>query len=210
LRVGPFTIVRRYKYVEIESGKRSDRPQLAAALALCRATGAVLVVAKLDRLARDVDFLRRCVADAGDAGILFCDLPDLPPGAAGRLMLTVMGSIAEFEAGRISERTRAALQAAKARGKKLGNPNLKPGDAAAASAARAARVARSQENAVRTLPFIAAARAAGCRTLAEVAEAMMARGIRAPSGRERWHPSTVLEVERIANRPQVVSPAQAA
>jgi energy-coupling factor transporter transmembrane protein EcfT len=115
-------------------------------------------------------------------------------------MLTVMGSIAEFEAGRISERTRAALQAAKARGKKLGNPNLKPGDAAATSAARAARVVRSQQNAARTLPFIAAARAAGCRTLAEIAEAMMARGIRAPSGRERWHPSTVLHIEAMADR----------
>ena len=189
------------EYVEVESGKRSDRPQLAAALALCRATGAVLVVAKLDRLARDVDFLRKCVRESGDAGILFCDLPDLPPGAAGRLMLTVMAAIAEFEAGRISERTKAALQAAKARGKKLGNPNLKPGDAAAASTARAARLVKSQENAARTLPFITAARAAGCRTLAEIAEAMMNRGIRTPSGREEWHPSTVLAVERTTNQP---------
>jgi hypothetical protein len=94
----------------------------------------------------------------------------------------------------------APLQAAKARGKKLGNPNLKPGDAAAASVARAARVAKSQENATRTLPFIAAARAAGCRTLAQIAEAMMARGIRAPSGGERWHPSTVLHIEAMADR----------
>ena len=196
------------EYVEIESGKRSDRPQLAAAPALCRETGAVLVVAELDRLARDLDFLRRGVADRGDAGILVCDLPDLPPGAAGRL-LAVMGSIAEFEAGRISERTRAALQAAKARRRKLGNPNLKPGDAAAAGAVRAAREAKSQKNAARTLPFIAAARAAGCRTLAEIADAMMARGILAPSGRQQWHASTVLSVERIANRPTIV-PAQAA
>jgi DNA invertase Pin-like site-specific DNA recombinase len=194
----------RAEFVEIESGKRSDRPQLAAALALCRATGAVLIVAKLDRLSRDVDFLRKCVRDSGDAGILFADLPDLPPGAAGKLMLTVMGSIAEFEAGRISERTKGALAAAKARGVKLGNPRMREklmaGDANAATLARAARTANAQAYATRTAPFIAAARAAGCKTLLEVATAMMARGIRTPTGKEQWHPSTVSHVERLATQ----------
>ena len=117
------------------------------ALALCRATGATLIVAKLDRLARDVDFLRQCVREAGEAGVVFCDLPDLPPGAAGKLMLTVMASIAEFEAGRTSERTRAALAQAKLRGVQLGNPRLQAGDAEAARLAREARTTRSREHA---------------------------------------------------------------
>jgi DNA invertase Pin-like site-specific DNA recombinase len=173
---------------------------------------AAVLLARSWIASRDVDFLRRCVADAGDSGILFSDLLDLPPGAAGRLMLTVIGSIAEFEAGRISERTRAALQAAKSRRRKHGNPNLNPGDAAAASAARAARVAKTHENAARTLPLIAGARAADCRTPAEIADAMMARGISAPSGREHWHPSTVPAVQRTSNRPaeQAAPLAQAA
>jgi DNA invertase Pin-like site-specific DNA recombinase len=111
-------------FSDVESGKRTDRPELHKAMELCRITGATLIVAKLDRLSRDVDFLRQCVREIDGAGIVFCDLPDLPPGAAGKLVLTVMASIAEFEAGRISERTKAALAAAKARGVKLGNPKL--------------------------------------------------------------------------------------
>jgi DNA invertase Pin-like site-specific DNA recombinase len=185
-------------FTEIESGKRSDRPELAKALDLCRASGSTLVVAKLDRLSRDVDFLRQCVREAGDAGVLFCDLPDLPPGAAGKLMLTVMASIAEFEAGRISERTRAALAAAKQRGVKLGNPKLRAGDAELATRARAVRQQQARQNAAATLPYIIAARRAGATSLRQVAEAMTARGIKTPSCGTCWHPSTILAVQRMA------------
>jgi DNA invertase Pin-like site-specific DNA recombinase len=136
-------------YTDIESGKRSDRPELVRAMELCRATGATLIVAKLDRLSRDVDFLRQCVRQIDGAGIVFCDLPDLPPGAAGKLVLTVMASIAEFEAGRISERTKAALAAAKARGVKLGNPKLRPGDAEATRIAREAKSDQARTRASR-------------------------------------------------------------
>src|SRR4029079_4168030 len=109
------------EYVETESGRRSDRPKLAAALAHAKASGATIVFAKLDRLTRNVDLLRSLVAS--DVDLVFCDLPNVPPGPMGRFLLTVMASVAELEAGLISERTKAALAAAKARGVKLGNPN---------------------------------------------------------------------------------------
>jgi DNA invertase Pin-like site-specific DNA recombinase len=109
------------EYVESESGKRSNRPQLAKALAHAKAIGATVVFAKLDRLTRNVDLLRSLVAS--DVDLVFCDLPHVPPGAMGRFLLTQMASVAELEGGLISERTRAALTAAKARGAKLGNPN---------------------------------------------------------------------------------------
>jgi DNA invertase Pin-like site-specific DNA recombinase len=109
------------EYVETESGKRSDRPKLAKALSHAKAIGATVVFAKLDRLTRNVDLLRSLVASNVD--LVFCDLPHVPPGAMGRFLPTQMASVAELEAGLISERTKAALAAAKARGVKLGNPN---------------------------------------------------------------------------------------
>ena len=109
------------EYVETESGKRSDRPKLAAALAHAKAIKAKLVFAKLDRLTRNVDLLRSLVAS--DVDLVFCDLPNVPPGPMGRFLLTQMAAVAELEAGLIGERTRNALAAAKARGVKLGNPN---------------------------------------------------------------------------------------
>jgi DNA invertase Pin-like site-specific DNA recombinase len=105
------------KAIEIESGKRASRPQLDAALAACKKHKAKLIVAKLDRLTRNVALLLKLI-DAG-VEVLFCDLPELN-GAMGRFVLIVMASVAELEAGLISERTRAALKAAKAKGVQLG------------------------------------------------------------------------------------------
>ena len=105
------------EFVEVESGKRAKRPQLDAALAACKKHKAKLVVAKLDRLSRNVSFLLKLI-DSG-VEVLFADLPELN-GAMGRFMLTTMASVAELEAGLISERTKAALKAAKARGVRLG------------------------------------------------------------------------------------------
>ena len=116
------------EFVEIESGRKADRPQLAAALAEARKRGAAVAVAKLDRIARDAELVLRLSREAqnnGMAGFLFCDLPDVDATtAAGRMVLSVMASVAEFESRRISERTRDALAAAKERGVKLGGLRL--------------------------------------------------------------------------------------
>ena len=132
------------EFVEIESGRKSDRPQLAAALVEARKQKAAIAVAKLDRLARDAELILRLSREAetnGMGGFLFCDLPDIDATtAAGRLILGVMGSVAEFESRRISERTRDALAAAKARGVKLGGlrPNTQKENAAAKAKAQLA------------------------------------------------------------------------
>ena len=101
------------EFVEVESGKRSDRPKLAEALRLCRLHGATLVIAKLDRLARNVHF----VSSLMESGVDFVAV-DFPQ--ANRLTVHILAAVAEHEAKMISERTRAALQAAKTRGVRLG------------------------------------------------------------------------------------------
>lgn len=101
------------EYVETESGKKSDRPQLMEALTLCRKTNSILIVAKLDRLSRNVAFTSRLLES--DVEIIFCDFPQ-----ANRLILHIISSIAEYEANLISQRTRQSLQAKKNRGVKLG------------------------------------------------------------------------------------------
>ena len=107
-------------YTEHESGGDPDRPELDRAIRHARRVGAILVVAKLDRLARDSAFLMKLYD--GDVPILFGDIPEVDGSAASRLLVQMMANIAEFERRRIGERTREALAALKARGKKLGNP----------------------------------------------------------------------------------------
>ena len=101
------------EYIETESGKKSKRPQLLTALAMCRKTNSILIVAKLDRLSRNVAFTSKLLES--DVEIVFCDFPQ-----ANRLILHIISSIAEYEAGLISQRTKQSLQAKKARGIKLG------------------------------------------------------------------------------------------
>lgn len=101
------------EYVETESGRKSDRPKLQEALTLCRKTNSILIVAKLDRLSRNVAFTSKLLES--DVEIIFCDFPQ-----ANRLILHIISSIAEYEANLISQRTRQSLKAKKERGVKLG------------------------------------------------------------------------------------------
>jgi DNA invertase Pin-like site-specific DNA recombinase len=101
------------EFVEIETGKRDDRPELVKALKRCRLTGATLVVAKLDRLSRNAAFLMT-LRDSG-ADFVAADLPE-----ANTMTVGVMAVVAQHEREAISQRTKAALAAAKARGKTLG------------------------------------------------------------------------------------------
>ena len=103
------------EFVETESGKKTDRPKLTEALDLCRKTKSTLIVAKLDRLSRNVAFTSKLLES--DVEIKFCDFPE-----ANRLVLHIIASIAEYEAGLISTRTKQALMAKKARGVSLGKP----------------------------------------------------------------------------------------
>ena len=179
------------EFEEVESGKRADRPQLAAALAACRAHRATLVIAKLDRLARNARFLLSIVEGTGDGGVVFCDLPTVPAGPVGKFLITQMAAVAELEAGLIGQRTRAALAQAKARGVKLGNPQLRAGSPVMARQAAAAYSGQQRQRAADVLPFIRQAQKAGATTLQSIADAMTARGIPTPGGRGGWHPATV-------------------
>lgn len=107
-------------YTETESGKRDDRPELRRALDHARRAGAVLCVSKLDRLSRSAHFLLTILNSGVE--VAFADLPQVS-GPQGKFLLTSMAAVAELEAGLISERTKAALRAAKANGTKLGNPD---------------------------------------------------------------------------------------
>jgi len=118
------------EYTEIESGRRhTNRPQLAAALDTCRRRKATLVIAKLDRLARNVHFISGLM----ESGVEFI-AADMPH--ANRLTVHILAAVAEHEREAISQRTKAALAAAKARGTVLGNPRLKEARRAAADTLR--------------------------------------------------------------------------
>jgi DNA invertase Pin-like site-specific DNA recombinase len=153
-----------------------------------------VVFAKLDRLTRNVDLLRTLVTSGVD--LVFCDLPHVPPGAMGRFLLTQMASVAELEAGLVSERTKAALAAAKARGVKLGNPNgarALRGKQVGNKEAVAAIELRAQEHATNLRSILDDVRAQGITSIRKIAEELNRRGILAPRGGE-WQPTTVVRL----------------
>ena len=175
-------------YREIETGKRADRPELAKAIAHAKRAGATLVIAKLDRLARNVHF----VSGLMESGVDFvaCDNPH-----ANRLTVHILSAVAEDEARRISERTKAALAAAKLRGVKLGAArpecrNLSE-DARRRGAERSARVTKQQadEAYVDLRDFLAALRPAF--SYRQIADILNMRGERTRRGNP-WTGSAVL------------------
>jgi DNA invertase Pin-like site-specific DNA recombinase len=174
------------EFVEVETGTRSDRPQLAAALTACRVLKAVLVIAKLDRLARNVAF----VSNLMEAGVEFeaCDFPQ-----ANRLTIHILAAVAENEARMISERTRAALTAAKARGAVLGGFRGRVGTYTDLAKARAVRTAKARERAIDLAATIAELRLSGANSLRSIADGMNSRGILAARG-GRWSASQVRNV----------------
>jgi DNA invertase Pin-like site-specific DNA recombinase len=177
-------------FTEIESGRRGDRPELGKALAYCkRHKGTKLIVATLSRLTRDTRFLLTLLD--GNVEVVFADLLQVPPGAMGRFFLTQMVAVAELEAGLVSERTKAALAAAKRKGANLGNPNL-----AKASASGVASIRRNADAfAKQVLPVIREVQQGGARSLRAIAQALEARGI--PTARRgQWTPVQVSAVLR--------------
>lgn len=105
------------EYIEVESGRKTDkgRPKLTEALEICRKTGGTLIVAKLDRLSRNVFFLSQLLES--DVDIVFCDFPQ-----ANKMVLHILAAISQYEAELIATRTKQALAAKKAKGCTLGNP----------------------------------------------------------------------------------------
>jgi DNA invertase Pin-like site-specific DNA recombinase len=174
------------EFVEIESGKRSDRPQLAAALAACKKNRAKLVVAKLDRLSRNVAFISKLM----DSGVEFV-AADMPH--ANRLTVHILAAVAEHEREAISTRTKAALAAAKARGRVLGGPMI----ATARVLGSAANKNTADRFAANVVPVIRQIQASGATSLRSVAAALAARGVPTARGGD-WNAAQVANVLRRA------------
>lgn len=176
--------------VEVESGKKADRPELAKAFQACRLFGAKLVIAKIDRLSRDAHFL----LGLEKAGVDFV-AADMPQ--ANRLTVGIMAMVADEERRMISARTKAALAAARKRGTKLGGDRGAKITSAIRKAARAAVKARTDARAADLAPVIAELNAAGVTSLADLARALTERGIPTARGAAEW---SAVQVSRVVER----------
>lgn len=164
------------EFTEIESGKRADRPELAKALEACRRHKARLVIAKLDRLSRNVAF----IAAVMESGVEFVAV-DNPH--ANKLTVHILAAVAQHEREMISERTKAALQAAKARGKRLGNPRIE----AAAELGRATLKAARAQFAANVLPVIREIQAGGATSANAIAAKLNERKVPTRRGGQWTH-----------------------
>ena len=175
------------EYVEVESGKNASRPELAAALHEAKKQGATLLIAKLDRLARNVAFISSLLESGVD--IVAVDMP-----SANKFMLHVMAAVAEQEAALISERTKAALAARKARGglQGLALPQRRHEVAQVVAKATKARISQADRHAANVLPIIDTIKATGA-SLRDVANALNERGIKTVRG-GTWYATTVANV----------------
>jgi DNA invertase Pin-like site-specific DNA recombinase len=180
------------EFEEVETGKRKDRPELEKAVALCRKTKATLLIAKLDRLARNAAF----TLALRDSGVEFvaADTPD-----ANRLTIGILAVVAEDEAHRISERTRAGLAEAKRRGTKLGNPHPEE----SLRVARQVRTLQSRSFATKLAPVVREIQQTGVTTLAELADCLNRRGYRTPTGKI-FYPQSVKNLLSNISAPRLV------
>lgn len=169
------------EFTEVESGRKNDRAQLAAALATAKRTKATLVIAKLDRLARNVHFI---------SGLLESNVPfvcaDMPE--ADRTFLQMMAVFAEWEARKISERTKAALAQVKAQGRSLGSPTPEIGSAEGIRVIKAKADAYADKVGPVVRDII---KRSGASTLRDIAEVLTARAVETPRGNTQWHASQV-------------------
>jgi DNA invertase Pin-like site-specific DNA recombinase len=173
------------EFVEVESGKKNDRPQLAKALAIAKQAKCVLLIAKLDRLARNVAFIANLLDSNVD--VVAADMPE-----ANRFMFHVMAAVAEQEALAISERTKAALRAAKARGVKLGwaNPRRAAEQKASSFKGRLVNMLGAETHLLGVRGQVEALQGKGVTTLLALAEALNTSNAKTARG-GRWHASTV-------------------
>ncbi|MEJ0011499.1 MAG: recombinase family protein [Bauldia sp.] len=190
LNGGDWSIVA--EFTEIESGRKSDRPELEQALAAARLHRAPLVVAKLDRLTRSVAFLSRLLEAGVD--VRFCDLPQVE-GPQGRFLLNSMVAVAELEAGLISQRTKVALAAAKRRGRKLGGDRGQRPTRAIQQRAREAVMERIAARATDLKPTLVALQREGL-SLRSMARELTTRGIPTARGIGSW---SAVQVQRALN-----------
>lgn len=177
------------EFVEVESGRRNDRPQLAKAMRLCRDRRATLVIAKLDRLARNVGFISKLMESR--VKFIAADMPE-----ANDLVIHIMAAIAQHEHAIISQRTTAAMAQAKARGRKLGwsIPGREHQQRDACSLGTAANRRQADAFAERIGPQIRALRDAGM-SLDAIASKLNDRGER-PARGASWHATSVRNVLR--------------
>ncbi len=183
------------EFQDVESGRKADRTGLAAALAMCRARRAILLIAKLDRLARSVAFISNLME--GGVDFVAADMPSV-----NRLTVHVLAAVAEHEREMTSQRTKAALAVARVRGTRLGNPRLPPTGTLAAAPQPStpggkARTASAQARAVDIYKgVIQAARAAGALSLGDYAQALQSARLPTPRGLDRWSRPSVARVLR--------------
>ena len=174
-----------HEYREVASTRRKRRPQLMKALEHCKRDKAVLVVAKLDRLARNVAFLSALMESKVE--FVCCDNPH-----ATRFTIHILAAVAEFEREQISKRTKDALAAAKRRGVRLGK-SMK-----GKSGLRARQIKRADDFALKMKPIIDELKGEGFKTLMAISEELNRRNVPtfwrgkdAATGKERWHIPTV-------------------
>ncbi|QRM29558.1 recombinase family protein [Microvirga sp. VF16] len=173
------------EFEEHESGKNDERKQLQAAITLCKKRKATLVIAKMDRLSRDLAF----IANLMKSGVEFvaCDNPH-----ANKLTIHILAAVAEHERDMIAKRTSEALQALKRSGKRLGSPEIEKAQAKS----REVRTVKADQFAANVLPVIEKLKAQGFTTLRAIASELNERNVKTSRGGEWSAKQVQLVIER--------------